>query len=97
MSLLYAGGLWTIALIGGLLAGYNRVLAGPRWGYFALLAAAAATIAIALFLPNSHLFHIRVAEGLHWWRWALTIAFPVLIYAMLIRWIKRKAEARNDP
>ena len=97
MSIIYAGGLWTIALIAGVSAGYIWALNVPRWAYKALFAVAVLTVAVSQALPESHLFRISVAEGLHWWRWALTIAFPVLIYAMLIRWIKRKAEARNDP
>lgn len=97
MSFLYAGGLWTIALIVGVSAGYIWALNLPRWAYKALLAMAALVVAVSQALPETHLFRISVAEGLHWWRWALTIGLPILAYAMVIRWIKRKADARHDP
>jgi len=96
MDILYAGGLWTVVLISGVLAGYNWALNGSRRTYWLLLGAAIVTIAISQLLPDTHLFNKRIAEGLHWWRWALTIAVPVLGYAMVIRWIKRKANARHD-
>jgi len=96
MSLLYAGGLWTIAVIAALMAGYIWALGWPRWANWVLLAAAVLVVILSQFLPATHLFNVSVAEGLHWWRWALTIAAPVLAYALVIRWIKRKVDARHD-
>jgi len=97
MSLLYAGGLWTVFLITALGCGYIWALNGPRWGYRVLLILAALVIITSQFLDGSHAFRISVAQGLHWWKWAVLIAFPVLIYAMVIRSIKRKVNAQNDP
>jgi len=97
MSILYAGGLWTVFLITALAMGYVWALNLPRRVHKLLSGAAIAVIALSQFLPESHMFRIRVFEGLHWWFWAIMIAIPVLTYALLLRWIKQKAEARNDP
>jgi len=96
MSILYAGGLWTIFFAIALISGYIWVLNGPKRAYKALLLAGALVILLSQMLPESHTFRIRVAEGLHWWFWATTIALPVLAYAMFVRWIKRKADMKND-
>lgn len=96
MSLLYAGGLWTIAVIYALICGYIWALNGPRWGYKAALVGAILVIIGSQVLSPNHLFNISVGEGLQWWRWAITISIPVLIYAMGIRWLKKKASARYD-
>ncbi|MCF6273580.1 MAG: hypothetical protein L3J37_10400 [Rhodobacteraceae bacterium] len=97
MSILYAGGLWTVFLVFGVSAGYNWALNGPKWMYRALLGAAVFVIVASQFLPETHLFNIRVTEGLNWWKWAILIAIPVFLYAKLVRWLKRKADARDDP
>ena len=96
MSILYAGGLWTIFLVTSVAMGYVWALNLPRSGYKVLLAAALAIIVMSQFLPAAHPFRMRVFEGLHWWFWAIMIAIPVLAYAMLVRWIKKKAETRDD-
>jgi len=96
MSILYSGGLWTVAIILGLGLGYVWALNGPGWAYKALVIVAAIVIAGALFLPELHVFRIRILEGLNWWKWAFAIAIPVLGYGMLVRWIKKKADARHD-
>jgi len=96
MSLLYAGGLWTVFVIVTLGFGYIWALNGPRWGYKALLFLAALTIIASQFLNETHAFRISISEGLHWWKWAALVGFPVLIYAMVIRSIKRKVNAKND-
>ncbi len=97
MSLLYTGGLWTIFLIVGVSMGYNWALNGPRWAYRALLGLGVLLVVISQILPESHLFHMRVEEGLIWWFWATIIAIPVLLYARAVRWLRRKADAKNDP
>ncbi len=97
MSVFYSGGLWSITLIIGVLMGYNWALNGPRWAYKALLGLGVAVIIISQLLPAAHPFRISVAEGLVWWFWAIVIAIPVLAYAKLVRWLRRKAEARHDP
>ena len=96
MDILFTGGLWTVFLIFGLMAGYNWALNGPRWVYRTSLGVAVVAVIISQLLPQSHMFRQRVAEGLHWWLWAAAIAAPILAYALLLRWIKRKADARND-
>ena len=96
MSLLYAGGLWTVFLITALGCGYIWALNGPRWGYRALLLLAVLIIGASQFIDETHAFRISIAEGLHWWKGAILIAFPVLLYAMVIRSIKRKVNAKND-
>ncbi len=96
MSIVYNGGLWTVFLLTTASCGYVWALNGPKRAYKFLLALAAFTIIASQFLPASHAFRISVAEGLHWWRWAITIAIPVLGYAWLVRQIKRKADAKHD-
>ena len=97
MSILYAGGLWTVFLITAVSMGYVWALNLPRRAYTLLLAVAVAVILLSQALPASHLFRIRVFEGLHWWLWAIIIAIPILTYAFVVRWIKRKVEAKDDP
>ncbi len=96
MSLLYAGGLWTVFLITALGCGYIWALNGPRWGYKALLLLAVVVISGSQLLADIHPFRVSIAEGLGWWKWAVLIAIPVLVYAMAIRWIKTKVNAQND-
>lgn len=96
MSILYSGGLWTVFLILGVSFGYIWALNGPKWGYWVLTFLAVLIIGASQLLPLSHAFRVRIGEGLHWWLWAAAIAIPVIAYAMLIRWIKRKAYARDD-
>ena len=96
MSIIYSGGMWTVALITAVLCGYVWALDGPKIAYKVLLAAAVLIMILALFLPEAHVFRFRIVEGLHWWKWALAIAVPVGLYAALLRWIKKKADARHD-
>lgn len=97
MSILYSGGLWTVFLITAIACGYVWVLNGPRITYKVLIVLAIITIIGSRLLPEAHLFRISVSAGLHWWKWALAVAIPVLGYGLLVRWIKKKADARHDP
>lgn len=97
MSILYAGGLWTVILFSAIGSGYLWALNARRVAYYSLLAVAVAVIIGSQFLPAQHAFKISILEGLIWWRWAITLAIPVLLYAMFVRWLKRKAMARHDP
>jgi len=85
-----------VALILGLSYGYIWALNGPKWVYKALAFVAIIVIFTALFLPDEHVFKARIIEGLHWWKWAVAIGIPVLGYGLLVRWIKKKADARYD-
>jgi len=96
MSIVYNGGLWTVFLLTTVSFGYVWALNGPKRAYKILLALAAFTIIASQLLPATHAFRLSVAEGLHWWLWALTIGIPVLAYAWLVRLIKRKADAKHD-
>ncbi len=96
MSLLYAGGLWSVFLIFGVSAGYVWALNGPRWAYRALAVAAGAVIAFSWFLPEDHVFRVRVAEGLIWWFWAVMFSIPVGLYVWWVRWLKKKVDQRHD-
>ncbi len=97
MSVLYAGGLWSVFLFTALGCGYIWALNGPRWAYGALLGLAVLVITGSQALPETHPLRISIAAGLHWWKGAALVAFPVLLYAMGIRWIKKKVNARHDP
>jgi len=97
MSILYNGGMWTVAVILGLSFGYIWALNGPKWAYKAVLILAAIVVLAALLLPEAHVFRLRIVEGLHWWKWAVAIGIPVVGYGLLVRWIKKKADARHDP
>jgi len=96
MSTLYAGGLWSVFLITAISMGYVWALNLPRLAHKVLLGAAIVVIVISQLLPESHLFRIRVFEGLQWWFWAFIIFLPVFGYVLLLRWVKRKAKARDD-
>jgi hypothetical protein len=96
MSIVYNGGLWTVFLLTSVSFGYVWALNAPKRAYKILLALAVFTIIASQFLPAGHAFRLSVAEGLHWWRWAITIGIPVLGYAWLVRLIKRKADAKHD-
>ena len=97
MTILYAGGLWTVFLIVLISSGYVWALSWPRYAYKILLILAVLIVAGSQILPETHLFRLRVSEGLIWWMWAIIIAAPILLYAMLVRWIKQKADSRDDP
>ncbi len=97
MSIVYNGGMWTVALIWALFCGYIWALNGPKWAYKAVHIIAILVIVAALLLPETHVFRVRIIEGLQWWKWALAILIPVFGYAALVRWIKKKADARHDP
>ena len=96
MSILYSGGLWTVALIWGVSCGYVWALNGPRWAYKALSALAVLVVAAAFLLSETHVYRLRIIEGLHWWKWALAIGSIAVGYGLLVRWIKKKADARYD-
>lgn len=96
MAIIYSGGLWTVALVFGVLCGYVWALNGSKRAYKALLLLAILVVLGAFLLPETHEFRLRIIEGLHWWKWALAIAIPVVGYGMLVRWIKTKADARYD-
>ena len=96
MDILYSGGMWTVALVFGLSCGYVWALNGSKLFYKALLLLSIIVICAAFLLPETHLFRMRIAEGLHWWKWAVAISIPVVGYGMLVRWIKLKADARHD-
>ncbi len=97
MSILYGGGMWTVALIWGVSCGYVWALNGPKWAYKALFLLAIVAILGALALPEMHMYRVRIVEGLHWWKWALAVMIPVVGYGLLVRFIKKKADARHDP
>jgi hypothetical protein len=86
-----------VALIWGVSCGYVWALNGPRWAYKALSGLAVLAICTAFLLPETHLYRRRIVEGLIWWKWALVIGTVVAGYGWLLRWIKRKADARHDP
>lgn len=96
MSILYSGGMWTVAIIFWVSCGYVWVLDGPKWLYKVLILFAIGAILAALLLPETHVFRVRIVEGLQWWKWALAVGIPILAYGMLVRWIKKKADARYD-
>jgi len=96
MSIVYSGGLWTVFLLTAVSFGYVWALDAPKRAYKILLAIAIFAIIASQFLPATHTFRLSVAEGLHWWRWAISIGIPVLGYAWLVRLIKRKADEKHD-
>ncbi len=96
MSVVYGGGLWSVFLITAVFCGYIWALNGPKWSYKALFLLALTVILASQFIGESHLFRVRVAEGLNWWKWAAMIAAPVLLYALAVRAIKKKVNAKND-
>jgi len=95
--MIYAGGIWSIAVLYGLAFGYARVFNAPRWVYFLLPALALLIIALSQTLPDSHMFNQSVRDDLVGLFWLGVIAVPVGGYAMLIRLARKKAEARHDP
>ena len=96
MAIIYSGGLWTVALVFAMSCGYLWALNWPKMAYKALTLLAILVVLGALLLPETHVFRLRIIEGLHWWKWAAILAFPVLIYASLVRKIQKKVDARYD-
>lgn len=96
MSILYSGGMWSVAIILGVSCGYVWALDGPKWSYKALSLLAIGVVLAAFLLPEAHVFRVRIIEGLRWWKWALAVGLPILAYGILVRWIKKKADARYD-
>jgi len=96
MSIVYSGGLWTVFLLAAVSCGYVWALNGPRRMYKIIGFVAALVIVASQFLPEAHVFRVRVTEGLHWWLWAIIIGAPVLAYALLVRRIKRKVDAKHE-
>ena len=96
MSIVFSGGMWTVALITAVLCGYVWALDGPKIAYKLVFSGAILIMVLALFLPEAHVFRMRIVEGFHWWKWALAIAVPVGLYTVFLRWIKKKADARHD-
>jgi len=94
--MIYAGGIWTVCVILALACGYAWVFRSPRWVYYFICGLALAVIIASQSLLAEHPFGKSVREDLVFLMWLGVIAFPVLSYAMLVRWAGRKAKERHD-
>jgi len=94
--MIYAGGIWTVAVISALAFGYAWVFHARRWVYYCMLGLALAAIGFSQLLPETHPFYMSVREDIVFLIWLCIIAFPVLLYARFVRWAGRKAKARHD-
>lgn len=97
---LASGGIITVLLITALALGYNKVLIGPKWAIKAIPALAIVVIFGALLLPEKSAFHAAIKGDLLFIFWALIWASPIIIYGVLIFFIRKKTrerEMKNDP
>ncbi len=95
--MIYAGGIWTVGILSALACGYAWVFHAPRWVFGGMAGLALAVVVFSQFLVQTHPFYISVHDDLVFLKWFCIIAFPILVYAMFIRWARRIAEARHDP
>ncbi|MGE4610326.1 MAG: hypothetical protein AAED33_02795 [Paracoccaceae bacterium] len=92
---LASGGLVTVLLITFLLLGYARVLRAPRKVYIGIAVLAMFAVVGSQFLPQGHIFRVKIAGSFGFWGRALLWAAPVFVYGLLIRWIRKKTRRRE--
>ena len=91
---LASGGLITVLLVVLLALGYARVLDAPRRVYFGIAVAFVLTIIGSQFLPDGHIFRTRIAGSFGFFGRILLWTSPVIAYALIIGWVRRKT---RDP
>lgn len=92
---LASGGLVTVILITFLALGYARVLNAPRSVYIGIAVLVVLTIIGSQFLPQGHIFRIRIADSFGFWGRALLWVSPILAYGLIIWRIRRKTRGRE--
>lgn len=92
---LASGGLVTVILITLLALGYTRVLRASRKIYLMVAALVVVAIVGSQFLPTGNIFRDSIAEDFTHIGIALLWISPVLVYGLLIWWIRRKVRARE--
>ena len=92
---LASGGLVTVLLITFLALGYARVLDAPRQVYIGIAVLAGLIIIGSQFLPSGNIFRVRIADSFGFGGRILLWLSPVIAYGLLVRWMHRKAKARE--
>lgn len=87
---LASGGLITVFVIMALALGYARVFDAPKRVYLGILAITFLTIAGSQFLPDESIFRRNIAGSFGFFGRILVWLSPVILYALLIRWIRKK-------
>lgn len=93
---LASGGLGAVILLAFLLLGYARVLRAPRLIYIGIAALAIFAIVGSQFLPQGHIFRVKIADSFGFWGRALLWSSPIIVYGLLIRWIRKKTRLREE-
>ena len=89
---LASGGIYTVAVIALMALGYARVFDAKRWIYVGISVAVLVAILCSQILPTESLFRIAIAGNLGFIGKVLAWSSPVLLYALLIRAIRRKTD-----
>lgn len=89
---LASGGLITVIVILLMALGYARVLDAPRQVYIGIAVTLFMTIIGSQFLPEGNIFRLRIADSFGLFGRILLWVSPVIAYALLIGWIRRKAK-----
>ena len=93
---LASGGLTSVILIALLALGYARVLDAPRRVYIGIGLVVLLTIIGSQFLPTGHIFRVRIAGSFAFMGRALIWVSPILAYALVIRWVRKKTRDQEE-
>lgn len=93
---LASGGLITVIVVVLMALGYARVLDAPRQVYIGIAAGFFMAVIGSQFLPEGNIFRMRIADSFGLFGRILLWASPVIAYALLIGWIRRKAKSPEE-
>ena len=89
---LASGGIFTVIVIAMLALGYARVFDAKRRVYITIGVAVCVVVLGSQLLPAENVFRMAIAGNLGFIGKALAWSSPVLLYALLIRAIRKKTD-----
>lgn len=87
---LASGGIFTVIIVALLALGYARVFDAKRQVYIGIGVAVCVTILGSQILPAENLFRMTIVGNLRFIATVLAWSSPILLYALLIRAIRKK-------
>ena len=93
---LASGGLTSVILIALLALGYARVLDAPRRVYIGIGLGVLLAIIGSQFLPAGNIFRTSIADSFAFMGRAIIWISPILAYALVIRWVRKKTRDREE-
>lgn len=93
---LASGGLISVLAIVLLALGYARVFDAGRRVYIGIAAVVGITLIGSQFLAPEHIFRIKIADSFAFIGRGLIWTSPILVYAFIIRWVRKKTRDQEE-